>query len=342
MDKYIKNNFKILSIIYDSNKILNLENNQNIKIKKIKFKNIKSISNFSFLSTNIFNIIKKKHMNGFNIKYKDKFFNIDINYYDEILNRKLIEKIITRLKCYFIFVKKKRFIENIKITIWPTNIKKILPKKRNDIITENHVNSGCTFVNKNAGQFGNNSDIFIWRKEELLKVLLHETIHASGLDSKLIFGEICENYNKQIRDMFCVKEFEPFVLSNEVYTEIMATILNCFFLSFENNKNVNNTIKLYNKEKKFIKKQVYKILWHYEYKSFDDILKNKNCKHFQQQTNIISYFILKYCFFNNEKELLIFLSNGSFNLKNICNNIEMKINNNVNIQNKSLRMTCSE
>jgi hypothetical protein len=342
MDKYIKNNFNNLSIIYNSNKILNLENNKNIKIKKIKFQNIKSISNFSFLSNDIFNIIKKKHMDGFNIKYNDELFNIEINYYEKILNRKLIKKIITRLKCYFVFVKKKRFIENIKITIWPTNIKKILPKKRNDIITEENVNSGCTFVSRYAGEKGKNSDVFIWRKEELLKVLLHETIHASGLDNKLIFGEIGENYNKQIRDMFCVKEFEPFVLSNEVYTEIMATIFNCFFVSLENNKNIANTIKLFNEEKTFIKKQVYKILWHYEYKSFDDILKNKNCKNFQQQTNIISYFILKHCFFNNEKELLNFLLNGDFNLKNICENIDIKINNNINIQNKSLRMTYSE
>jgi hypothetical protein len=342
MDKYIKNNFKNLSIIYNSNKILNLENNKNIKIKKIKFQNIKSISNLSFLSNDIFNIIKIKHMNGFNIKYKDKFFNIEINYYDKILNKKLIEKIITRLKCYFFFVKKKRFIENIKITIWPTNIKKILPKKRNEVITENHVNSGCTFVSGYAGTEGENSDVFIWRKEELLKVLLHETIHASGLDNKLIFGEIGEIYNKKIKNTFCIEKSDKFFLSNEVYTEILATILNCFFVSLENKKDVNNTIMSYHKEKKFIKKQVYKILWHYDYNTFNDILKNKNCKYFKQKTNIISYFILKYCFFENEKELLSFLLNGSFNLKNICKNVNFQIKKNISFENKSLRMTCIE
>jgi hypothetical protein len=343
MNQYLTNNFKNLHIVYNSNKILNLENNSNIEIKKTKFQNIKSLSGFSFLSTDVLNIIKKTHMRGYIIKYTDDFFDIVINYYDKLLNKRLIEKIITRLKCYFIFVKKKKNIENIKITIWPTNKKKILPTKRNDIITEEHINSGCTFVSNKAGVNGMNSEVFIWRSEELLKVLLHETMHASGLDTKLIFGKIGEKYNKKIREMFCVDEFDPFILSNEVYTEIMATIFNCFFVSLENNKNnKNNTaIKLFNKEKIFIQNQVYKILWHYEYNSFDELFHSDNCKPFRQKTNVISYFILKYCFFNNEKELLNFLLKGEFNLKNICEDSNFKIDINKNIENKSIKMTCS-
>lgn len=339
MDKYFINNFKNLFIIYNSNKILNLKTDKNIKIKKIKFQNIKSISNFSFLSTDILDIIKKKHTNGFGIKYTDEYFNIEVNYYDNCLNVKLIEKIITRLKCFFIFVKKKKNIENIKITIWPTNKKKVLPKQRNSIITGEHVNSGCTFVSNTAGVNGINSEVFIWRSEELLKVLLHETMHASGLDTKLIFGKIGENYNKQIGGVFCVDKFDQFISSNEVYTEILATIFNCFFVSLENNKNI--AIELFNKEKVFIQKQVYKILWHYKYNSFNELLKKKNCKPFRQKTNVISYFILKYCFFNNGKELLNFLLKGEFNLKKICTKINFKIDNGVNIKNKGLRMTCS-
>ena len=54
----------------------------------------------------------------------------------------------------------------------------------------NEINSGSTFMNKNV--------IHIWRKEEIMKVTLHECIHLLDYDFKDYSKLLDEYYKKNI------------------------------------------------------------------------------------------------------------------------------------------------
>lgn len=63
------------------------------------------------------------------------------------------------------------------IWIYPSDYKKQLPK--NKVITPDDINSGSTTTYIGTNE---NGIIYIWRKEEILKVLLHELIHSFNMD----------------------------------------------------------------------------------------------------------------------------------------------------------------
>lgn len=65
----------------------------------------------------------------------------------------------------------------ISIWIWPTPWKKTIPLNKK--LTLDHINSGSTTTYSDNSD---NGEICIWRKEELLKVLVHEAIHSLRLD----------------------------------------------------------------------------------------------------------------------------------------------------------------
>ena len=92
-------------------------------------------------------------------------------------------------------------------------LEKKFPKK-NEILGPNEVNSGLTFLDVHK-----NGDIILYRKEELLKVLIHELIHSNLIDEKIIFSGSINEFSK----LFCVNYN---ILLNEAFTESFATIIN--------------------------------------------------------------------------------------------------------------------
>ena len=112
---------------------------------------------------------------------------------------------------------------NVNIEIYDTPFKKKLPcidcnKKLSSI----NINSGLSYEN----------NIIIYRKEELLKVLIHEMIHILDIDIKY------ENNNnkKKILNKLCINN----LLINESYVESWANIINIYLTLKENNEIVNN------------------------------------------------------------------------------------------------------
>ena len=107
---------------------------------------------------------------------------------------------------------------------YPTPFKKLFPgkgaKKSQSILRPKEVNSGVTFLEAPKEQSHRNGEIILFRREEHLKVLIHELIHSFHLDyaiilhSKAMERTVCSNYP---------------VLLNEAYTEAFATMIRLFF-----------------------------------------------------------------------------------------------------------------
>lgn len=111
---------------------------------------------------------------------------------------------------------------------YPTPLKKAFPRSgtsgstsTSSLLGPKEVNSGVTFLEAPKEQAHKNGEIILFRREEHLKVLIHELIHAFHLDyqiilhSKSIEKNICSNYP---------------VLLNEAYTEAFATLIYLFYL----------------------------------------------------------------------------------------------------------------
>jgi hypothetical protein len=203
----------------------------NIEIAKVEninslilFKN--GIINNPFMSNK-----RKKHFLNYNNIWKTENNNSTIYLClpDKLKN---ILQWDTLLKLVFWRINFMRNIANnnniLEVWILPSNYKKILPKTK--IITEDDINSGMTISNNE----NINGKIYIWRKEELLKVLLHELVHSFELDRN-----------------------DPTPV--EAYTELRALIVNIYLELLERNLPLSYFHKLYNCEKQFGLEQSKKI-----------------------------------------------------------------------------------
>lgn len=101
-------------------------------------------------------------------------------------------------------------------------LKRKLPVK-GDSINAININGGFTYVNSN--------NIYIIRKEDYEKVIIHELLHHH----RDIHYEEWSNQNiSQIKDMCGIAE-DQYLLPNEAIVETYAIILNVIFYSIENN-----------------------------------------------------------------------------------------------------------
>ena len=244
---------------------------EDIKIIKKKVKN-KLLIDTDFIDIKIRLYIKDNIKYCYLVKYKYKNIIINLEYYScDLINNKILEKILKRI----IFIMDiTKIYKNVNIEIYDTPFKKKLPcidcsKKLSSI----NINSGLSYEN----------NIIIYRKEELLKVLIHEMIHILDIDIKY------ENNNnkKRILNKLCINN----LLINESYVESWANIINIYLTLKENNEIVKNEeyIKKFIEEKKFNIKQCCKIMIYFNL----DISKNKCEKIIYDKTNILSYVILK-------------------------------------------------
>jgi hypothetical protein len=145
------------------------------------------------------------------IKYKNLILKIYYNTNDN-LDFDFIKKVMIR---GVFILKKKRMI----IHLIPSMAKKIL--KEDGIMTTENINSGFTYINRN--------EIYIFRKEEFPKVILHELIHHDLNIHQELFKE--EN-KKKLKEHFKLCD-ETLLILNEAIIELWATILQLAFVSID-------------------------------------------------------------------------------------------------------------
>lgn len=324
-------------------KFIKIYKNYDKNIKNIEIIKIKNIANEN--SYFVGELIKKK-IKKLNNGYFIKSNNIEISFFSkkslnkvkQILLKKI--KIVSSLKKLF---NRENAIQ--KITIYDINEKKILPNKNNITIGPCHCNSG--YCNVIHNEYVNGS-IVLYRNEELIKVLIHESIHGNFIDYNIIVNQYKSNMDKKICTNYNI-------LLNESFTETFACLINMILVNYYTKISIDTIFK--NEVKHMINIFV-KIINHYDINKIDDIIVKNGCKkYFKQSTNVFSYYILKtlnYIYINDFLKIMEKNTNNYYSVNNNLFNKEYidfvfnKINNldkyiyKTKIKNKSLRLSLYE
>lgn len=305
---FCKDTYKLFKILEKYNITID-----NVNITKNKFfmklyNKIKLILKSINISNNIkINILKNIDINEY--LYDDQFTSKEIKTYIKINlkyayeltfeNNKIIyfakkaitsepNKIIIHMFTIIKLLKELFNRDNSqKVIYFETNQKKKFPKKNKTILGPNEINSGLTSIDLHK-----NGDIILFRREEVLKVLIHELIHSNLVDSKLIFSKQLKTFS----NLFCVNYN---ILLNEAFTESFATLINLFYLNIINNLTIFELDIMFYNEICYSTYICSKIMKYYKIINIGDVIKetaddvNKCANNFPQKTNVFAYYILK-------------------------------------------------
>jgi hypothetical protein len=317
-------NGKIDLDIVDSDKIKSSNTKNNYPsmytmFKELKIKNVNTSSYENFLKwfREDFKKMDLRSILSDNTKYYDDFFNVsktekklhellfdnsfiplDIMYYAEIYDLEYEEfknkntniyvysngfskpdmNFIMNIITFFRTFTKKDM--DVTLVIFYCNQKKYFPNEK--LITSENINSGCTV----RGKY-----VYVWRKEEFYKVLIHELVHYFSID-----------YNSQEPDaleksLHKLIDIEGDDVVNEAYTEIFAVTINSVIRSVDYNIAFSTII---NYENAFTHFQIAKIINLFDGQSYDDLY-NITIK---QNTSLVSYIIVKGILLNNYENII--------------------------------------
>ena len=222
----------------------------------------------------------------------------------------LLTRIIKRLYVVYNLLK-----INKQFQFWliPTDVNKWFPKK--GIVTPKHVNGGFTYITNDA--YTNIANIYIYRREEFPKVMLHELIHHSYIDvsNNPKFNSTFVNKLKTI----CIIDNNTSFLPNEGIVEACALLLQSLFISYEYNIPFSTIINI---EQKWSAKQTSRLLF---YKN------NKNKDHnWEETSNSYCYFVIKTFLISNIDNFINNLNNNTLdtylllNIQNYLSKIKQK------------------
>jgi len=210
----------------------------------------------------------------------------------------------------------KECANTLTIYFYFTSLEKSLPNSNIHILDEINVNTAFTTT------CPKDSEIVVFRKEEWFKVFIHETFHNFGLDFSMMNNE---ELNNCILNIFKVNSQ---VNSFEAYTEFWAEIMNALFCSFHSIKNktninefLSNTEFYINFERTYSFFQLVKTL-DFMGLSYSDLYSNS--KHsvvvrenlYKENTNVLSYYIIKCVLMNNYQGFLNWCSKNNLSLLN--------------------------
>lgn len=191
------------------------------------------------------------------------------------------------------------------ISIYLTDIKKRLPPiypNKPKILTEEYSNSGFTFIAEPR-------DIHIFRKEESLKVLIHELIHSSQFDFD---NKYLHKLPLKIKDDNITNEGITEYLAIIFYYWYVANYTHTFF--YPNTTSNNLFINYLSNDIGWQEYQMNKILNYFNMNPSDLLIDNN----FRQKTSILSYFFFKNFLFN-QNSLPIILSRNYDDINSLIN-----------------------
>jgi hypothetical protein len=258
-------------------------------IKKGGNEYIKRIDdNDDYLNNSMKNYISKSKL-----IYNINNDNFSIKIFSNYKKKKLINIVIRSIERLNLLIKDLKKKYNIDVNFLNVYIVDC-PNKRKFIDNKIYINGGFTDINSN--------NIFIYRSDELCKVLLHEYLHH-----QFIYKYSNEIYKNDPLNRYILIDY------NESIIEFLATIYQCKFT----NTLIKDEIK-YNK----------KIA---EYVLSMELL---------NKTNIYSYVIIKYILMLNYKNVLKNILNKKW-IYNYIDNYKLKLKPNYSEKNELIMVSCS-
>jgi len=222
-------------------------------------------------------ITKLTHCRNVLFKTGNTTYTLQIYHTKEILDT-LIHTLMYTLS--FVHMLSKHTMKDIHMKYYLLDVKRVLDG--DTYFDKEEVNGGAC---RSASE---HSEITIWRKEEILKVSIHELIHALSYDYKQDTSDIIQHYQRKYGVT------SPKMNTYEAYTEIYAELLHSYMISHIYHK-LNPTFNPYDLfvsnvgiEIEFSQLQATKIL------SLVDSNKDMN-----KDTNVCAYYIIKLELYQN-------------------------------------------
>tara|TARA_B100000035_G_scaffold237488_1_gene205778 strand:+ start:1 stop:1011 length:1011 start_codon:yes stop_codon:yes gene_type:complete len=277
--KFIENNFKISKTGFKELKLLfnNLKDIDNSHDKiQASIKNIPNLQS-PFITNDLSNKANSlKNNNNTILTIHNSKIHINI-FYDKINITHFINIILPIISFVSHLIKK--VDGEYYINYYLLDDKKLLDDDLDEGFKNKHLNSGSSGMNT----------INIWRKEEIIKVTIHELFHLFNCDGhRSDLSEIIQLYQKRYN--ISSNNINTF----EAYTEIWANIINCFLLSGGDYKIFVQNLSI---EKAWCQFQSQKIL---SINKIQDINRN---------TNTLAYFIIRCEIYNNLKKFIQIFGN---------------------------------
>jgi hypothetical protein len=274
-----------------------------------------------FISSNIQDSIER---NFDNLKKFKIIFQLVEEYNTNTFTADIIQTDIPvdQLKYYFAAILLVPVLVNnqteFKFECWHSMEKKKLSKNKKKTIGPEQVNTGVTLIPYTS----NDSEVNLFRHEEMHKVIIHESLHATKSDFSMYESDVESKIIKWIFKHFKIPD-NTIILINESYAELWGIILNTIITAHHvNPSELLCTIKFFvSLEKLFSCFQCAKILHYFEFDNFNDFYNpngwSENDKlntKYNQTSSIFSYYFLKAALLYNVQFFLKF--SGFSNISN--------------------------
>lgn len=238
------------------------------------------------------NIKKEVYKFKYNGLFEFTVNNRKISLYISDYKKKNYKKIIEKIKNILFFVTKyvdEDCVKKLNIHLYLTNQKKELPSDQS--IKEKNINSAFTYTKYD--ECIDDNHVYVYRKEEIVRALIHELMHAFNLEKKF---RIDIRYNDELNKLFNIENSN--LLLEEMLAETYASILNLVFsekISTVNKESfVKSYMKIYYIERDYLLFQCVKLLKLLKIK-YEDLLNIGGIEkiNLKTDTNVFSYIFLK-------------------------------------------------
>jgi hypothetical protein len=189
--------------------------------------------------------------------------------------------------------------------------KKCLPRNYLKALTQLNVNSGVTMkYNSNATP----AEVYVYRREEMFKVLVHELVHFFDID----FKAFTPSQEDKLATYFAVQDTS--IKINECFTDTMACLVNVIIYCMFRNRGVvsdkrfQELIKVHlEEERTHMFRQAVKVLDQggYVFKKWGLMSRVAH----KEYTHVISYYVLKACMFHDIEPFLQYLHENDYHVQ---------------------------
>lgn len=262
----------------------------------------------NYLPNAIKNAIQTTHFIKYKARYTIQGRIFDVHMYFDGKNKHMHHEIDEKFKNIYIWLyiasnfASQQCSKYVKINIYLTSHKKKLPNKY-EIIDREHANTAFTTSCQTE------TEIDIFREEEWLKTLIHETFHNMGMD----FSENGSEHTNQL--LHNIIPIETDFRLYETYTECWAEIIHSMFVAYHyvkksGSSNIANIFNVVlNNQRRFAVFQCEKVLRHYNMELSDLYKQNKvsiaRRANYKENTQVIAYYVLKMVVLYNAKDFIL-------------------------------------